>query len=310
MRRAYHLSGRKLVQGPLEGALWIDLFKPTDDEVASLGVDIPTLTELEEIEISNRLYRDDGTDFLTVVLPGQSDKAEQVTGPVCFILNGDRLITVRHHAPRPFETFPDRADRSIAGCGSAAQIFASLGEEIIGRMADHLEGAGKALDQVTRTIYQPVGVNQRLMQAALAQIGAEGERLSRVRLGLLTMARALNHFLQNHGKDVGKLVIDAIKGEIRDIDALEVHADFLSQRLGLASDTALGLINLGQNATSRTASVVAVLFLPPTLIASTYGMNFAHMPELAHPLGYVGALVAMVASAVVTWAVFKWKGWL
>jgi magnesium transporter len=314
MRAAYHIEGRKLVTGPVEGALWIDLFRPTEAETAGLGVTIPTLAEMEEIEISNRLYRGDGADFLTVVLPGQSDDKQQIIGPVCFILDADRLITVRHHAPRPFETFADRADRSTAGCETAAQIFAGLGEEIIGRMADLLEGVGKVLDSVTHTIYRPVNVNQKRMQEALAQIGGEGEKLSRVRLGLLTMARALNHFVQNHGKTAGKTagktVLDVIKGEIRDIDALEVHANFLAQRLALASDTALGMINLAQNATSRTASVVAVLFLPPTLIASTYGMNFAHMPELAHPLGYFGALIAMVASAVLTWAVFKWKGWL
>lgn len=310
MRLAYHLDGQKLVTGPVKGAVWIDLFRPTADEIADLGADVPTLAEMEEIEISNRLYRGDNVDFLTVVLPGQDGKGEQVTGPVCFILEHDRLITVRHHAPRPFETFPERAERSTAGCGSASQIFASLGEEIIGRLADHLESVGKELDQVTRLIYRPMSVNQRKMQEALAQIGAEGERMSRVRLGLLTMGRALNHFAQNRGKSMGKPVQDTIKGEIRDIDALEVHADFLSQRLALASDTALGMINLAQNATSRTASVVAVLFLPPTLIASTYGMNFARMPELAHPYGYTGALVAMLASAVITWAVFKWKGWL
>lgn len=310
MRIDYHLEGRKLVPGAVTGALWIDLYRPTAEEIADLGIEIPTLAEMEEIEISNRLYRDDGADFLTVVLPGQNDHGEQINGPVCFILNAERMITVRHHAPRPFETFADRAGRSVAGCGSAAQVFASLGEEIIGRQADHLEDVGKVLDQLTRTIYKPARVNERDLHAALGKIGAEGERLSRVRLGLLTMARALNHFLQNHGKDTDKQVSDAITGEIRDIDALQVHADFLSQRLGLVSDTALGMINLAQNATSRTASFVAVLFLPPTLIASTYGMNFAHMPELAHPYGYAGALGAMLASALIALAFFKWKGWL
>ena len=97
---------------------------------------------------------------------------------------------------------------------------------------------------------------------------------------------------------------------MRDLQALEVHADFLGQRVALATDATLGMINLAQNVTVRIVSVVAALFLPPTLIASVYGMNFAYMPELAQPWGYPAALALMLASAVGTWAFFKWKRWL
>jgi magnesium transporter len=89
-----------------------------------------------------------------------------------------------------------------------------------------------------------------------------------------------------------------------------VHADFLSGRVGLATDTTLGMVNLSQNQTVRIVSVVAVLFLPPTLIGTIYGMNFDHMPELGWVFGYPAAVVAMVASAVLSWAYFKWRGWL
>lgn len=102
----------------------------------------------------------------------------------------------------------------------------------------------------------------------------------------------------------------AIKSLQRDIAAMEVHADFVSQRVALATDATLGMINLAQNATVKIVSVVAVLFLPPTLVASIYGMNFAHMPELERPWGYPGALGLMLASAAGAWAYFKWKKWL
>ena len=133
--------------------------------------------------------------------------------------------------------------------------------------------------------------------------------MGRVRLALLTLGRALNYVDQMLGH---RLSIEGLglvlKGQLRDIEALEVHADFLSSRLGLMSDATMGRINLAQNTTVRIVSVVAVLFSPPTLIASIYGMNFVHMPELAWSLGYPMALVMMVGSAVADLCVFPLEG--
>lgn len=317
---AYDHADARLLPLPsdadLTRAMWIDLLNATPAEVAqvaALGFEVPTLDEMEEIEISNRLYHEGNADYLTVVLPGQTTAGEQVMSPVCFILTADHVVTVRHHSPRPFETYPSRAGKSSLGCSTPDRIFLGLVEEVIGRLADHLEIAGKGLDQVARTIYQPGPRGHRPddLQSALASLGAEGERLSRVRLALLTLGRALNYVDQLLGHRLsGEGLGMVLKGQLRDIDALEVHADFLSSRLGLASDATLGTINLSQNATVRIVSVVAVLFSPPTLIASIYGMNFLHMPELPQVWGYPMALGVMVGSAVVTWAVFRWKGWL
>lgn len=298
----------------LAAAVWIDAFQPDMAiaiTLAGLGLDVPSLEEMEEIELSNRLYHDGDADYLTVVVPGQNGQDEQISAPVTFILSPARLVTLRHHAPRPFETFPARAEKSGVGTDSPDQVFLGLVQEIIGRLADHLEGIGKALDGVARMIYRPNGQSQSDLQGALVEIGQQGERLGRVRLALLTLGRALNHIEpviagRSGAKELGK----ALRTGLRDIDALEQHANFLDSRLALASGATLGTIDLAQNATVKTVSLVSVLFLPPTLIASVYGMNFAIMPELAHPLGYVWALALMVTSAVLTWAVFRWKGWL
>lgn len=317
MLKAYVLVDRKLVRKPrdepVDDALWIDLFAPSEAEIQTLralGVDVPSLSDMEEIEISNRLYHEDGAEYLTVVLPGLDLQREQISAPVCFILQPQRLITVRHHAPLPFETYPTRAEKAQAGCGSPVQAFAGLTEELIGRLADHLEKSGAEMDSIGRTAFGPKSqvLPQDELQQSLTRLGSEGERLSRARLGLLTMGRALNHFAQSARAD--KKVADAVKAQLRDIDSLQVHADFLANRLALTSDMLLGMINLRQNSTSRTASMVAVLFLPPTLIASTYGMNFQKMPELAQTWGYPMALVAMAASALIVWGIFRWKGWL
>ena len=320
MLKAYHYADKQLVllphDAPLDQAEWIDLYRATPDQearVRALGIDVPTLAEMEEIEISNRLYHEDDADYLTVVLPGLDLQGEQVMSPVCFAIAEKRVVTIRHHAPRPFETYPPRAGKSSLGCASPDRIFLGLIEEMVGRLADHLEGAGRGLDDVSRAIYHPgpKGHRQHDLQVALGNLGSEGERLGRVRLSLLTLGRALNYVdqLLGHRLNIEGLGL-VLKGQLRDIEALEVHADFLSSRLGLMSDATMGTINLAQNTTVRIVSVVAVLFSPPTLIASIYGMNFVHMPELPQVWGYPMALGVMVASAVLTWAFFRWRGWL
>lgn len=297
-------------------ALWIDLYRPMPRQVqavAELGITVPSLAEMEEIELSNRLYREGGADYMTVVLPGLSETRDPTSGPVTFILTADRLVTVRHHAPRPFETYPQRSGRVGPGCERPERIFLGLLDEIIGRNADLLEGVGRALDDVAATVWGhgASADTDEALEAALARIGREGDLLGRVRLALLTIERAVSFFGTSLAdRPDGPALRDMVKGIMRDIQALEVHADFLGQRIGLATDTTMGRINLAQNVAVRIVSVVSSLFLPPTLIASIYGMNFASMPELAWGWGYALALCAMLGSALFTYFLFRWRGWL
>ena len=299
----------------LASALWIDLYKPLPEQVArvaALGVEVPTLEDMEEIEISNRLYRENGTDYITVVLPGLSETKMPLSGPVTFILTPQRLVTVRHHAPRPFETYPLRADKTGPGCATPDALFLGLMEEVIGRLADLLEGSGRAMEAVTRAIYADDEAQKTAtaLQAALVKVGRESDLIARVRLSLLTLERAVGFFSTRlTDKKLDGLRV-ASKGVLRDIAALEVHGDYLTTRVAQATDATLGLINLLQNGTVKIVSVVAVLFLPPTLIASIYGMNFRAMPELDQPWGYPMAIGLMVASAALAWAWFRWKKWL
>lgn len=312
---AYVIDAKRLAAlsqpSDLTKAVWIDLYRPTDDQVAqvtALGVEVPTLADMEEIEISNRLYRADQTDYLTIVLPGSRPDKSRGSGPVTFILTQDRMVTVRHHAPRPFETFPERADRSGTGCGNHLRVFLGLVEEIVARLADLLEGTGKALDIVSEQIFAD---SPGQLRRALEAIGREGEALAHVRLGLLTVERMLSTFgVWADDKKEGASLRPHIKAMMRDVQALEVHVDFLSSRVSLTNDTTLGMVNLEQNKTVKILSVVAALFLPPTLIASVYGMNFKMMPELAQSWGYPMALGLMVGSALVSYAYFKWRGWM
>ncbi|WP_226341251.1 magnesium transporter CorA family protein [Gemmobacter serpentinus] len=313
MLKAYQNRQGKLVATEmLEQALWIDLLAPTPDEVAqlaSLGFDLPSQADMDEIELSNRLYHDGDVHVMTIMVPGQSADGRRVSAPLSFMLTPARLVTVRFHSPRPFETFAAKADHTTAGCDSAATVFLGLTEEIIARLADHLEEVGRGLDAVTGAIYGPedAGRSPDMLQLGLQKLGREGEFLSKLRLALLTLGRAIGYaqplpMMRGHGKLATSL--------LRDLQSLEVHTDFLAQRLSQASDATLGMIDLAQNATVRIISVVSALFLPPTLIASIYGMNFKNMPELEQSWGYPAAIGVMLASAIGTWAYFKWRKWL
>ena len=208
------------------GALWIDLFRPHAEHaevVSALGIDVPSLADMEEIEISNRLYRDEGADVMTVVLPGQTPEGGHIAGPVSFILSQERLVTVRHHSPRAFDTFPDRADRSAAGCGTADRVFLGLLEEIVARQADLLEGVGRALDGVSGRVLGGGGRKPEALQAALEEIGHQGEMINRVRLALLTMERALSFFGQTlGGRHQTDDLREIVQAQVRDIQSLAV----------------------------------------------------------------------------------------
>jgi len=299
----------------LTEAVWIDLSSPTPEQVAAveaLGIPLPSLEEMEEIEVSSRLYRKGGMDYMTVALPGLAENEAAVLAPVTFIVCDERLVTVRYHRPRPFEAFADRLGQEAFETTSVAGTFLALADEIIAWFADILETIGKSLDEISARVFSEGSERETaLLRAALQTIGRQGERLGRVRAGLLTMERALSFFGQSlKSKHDGQALIETIHDLQGDIAALGVHVDFVSSRISMLDDATLGHINLAQNATVRIFSVVAVLFMPPTLVASIYGMNFRLMPELTEAWGYPAALVLMLASAALTYLFFKWKKWL
>ena len=299
---------------PLALACWIDLERPDEAEIAALaalGIAVPSLADMEEIEISNRLYHEGDTDFMTAVLPGASTGQHVTSMPVGFILSPQRLVTVRHHAPRPFQTFPARAATATAGIDSPERVFLGLIEEIVSRLADLLEEVGRRIDAIIAPVLEDGSQSRHvLLHEALRQTALQSEILSALRLGLLGVGRILTFVSTTPSgearQDGTAFIIEVLA---RDVRALEVHADFLGQRAALTLDATIGMINVRQNETVRVLSVVAAMFLPPTLIASVYGMNFAHMEVLQNPWGYPMALAAMAASALATWVLLRWRGW-
>ena len=299
--------------------VWADLFKPTNDEEAAieawLGVDIPTREEMEEIEISSRLYTENGAFFMTATLPANADGDHPVMSPVTFVLAGNKLVTVRYHEPRAFQTFPMRAEKAAIGCTSGETILIALLEAIVDRLADVLERASGEVIEISHDIFHPgakkASKRDRDFQLILRRIGRKEDLVSKIQDSLLTLQR-LSGFLgqitlqRKNEKDVRVRV----KTLSRDVSSLTDHVTFLSQKIIFLLDATLGMINIEQNGIIKIVSVAAVVFLPPTLVASVYGMNFDVMPELKWLLGYPFALCLMVISAVLPFWFFRHKGWL
>lgn len=301
-----------------DGLVWIDLLNPSDAEEDDLekwlGVDIPTKDEMEEIEISSRLYTENDASFMTAILPSQADGDDPQMAPVSFVLAGSCLITIRYHEPRAFQTFPMRAEKTSMGCETGEGVLVALLEAIVDRLADVLERAGREIDAISRNIFQHKGAKpskSRDYQKVLVSIGRKGDLISNIRDSLVTLERLVGFLGQGAmQRKSDKALRERIKTLSRDVRSLADHDSFLSQKITFLLDATLGMINIEQNAIIKIFSVAAVVFLPPTLIASIYGMNFDHMPELNWPLGYLFALGLMVLSAILPYLFFKRRGWL
>ncbi|HML30591.1 MAG TPA: magnesium/cobalt transporter CorA [Hyphomicrobium sp.] len=301
-----------------ENLVWIDLINPTDveenDLESRLGIDIPTKEEMEEIEISSRLYNEDGASFMTATLPAQADGDDPQMHPVTFVLAGTRLITVRYHDPRAFQTFPQRAEKVPMGCDTGEGVLVALLEAIVDRLADILERAGREIDGISRDIFQHKGAKptkSQDFQKVLESIGRKGDLTSNIRDSLVTLERLIGFLGQGAmQRKSSKELRERIKTLSRDVRSLADHASFLSQKITFLLDATLGMINIEQNAIIKIFSVAAVVFLPPTLVASSYGMNFEHMPELEWLLGYPWAIGLMILSAIIPYVYFKRRGWL
>lgn len=329
---------------PAEAA-WLDLVNPTPEEIEAVetlcGIDIPTPEEMREIEVSSRLYSEDGADFMTVAVLYGLDDGRPAFAPVTFMLTRERLITLRYSEPKSFMIFAARLcqDPSIAGIlkenakplpgsvsampaagterqnGLAERLLIGLLETIVDRMADLLETISADLDKIADDIFsssaskKPTGTDD--FKKLLQRIGAAGDLTSRVREALATFDR-LMPFLQLALDSRGKGMKDArahIKIMTRDVHSLNDFVAFLSNKTTFLLDTTVGMISIEQNGIIKIFSVASVAFLPPTLIASIYGMNFQYMPELSWSFGYPMAVCAMVLSAVVPMLFFRMKGW-
>ena len=311
-----------------KAAVWIDLNDPSAAEAeaveAATGVRVPSRTALSEVESSSRLRRlKAGLSLSTPMIT--FERADSQLKPLGFLLTKDHLVTVRFHALRAFGAVEARLTEGD-GAASSSQIFLLLIEELVDSLADALEDMASELDALSTRIFDfdvrgrrgksadraqeapPPRRRDLALRRILRSISRRGKALGKIRASLLGLERVVP-FVAHACEALGLDHDGRFETIGRDIASLDEFETRLAENVQFLLDAALGLINIEQNNVFRVLTVVSVVGVPPTLIASMYGMNFKAMPELDWAYGYPYALTLILISALVPIVYFRIKGW-
>lgn len=295
--------------------IWIDIFDPTEEEdkliEELLGIDIPDRYEMSEIELSNRLYQTKDAIYVT----GSFVTSEQKTQAITFILTQKLIITLRYVEFSFFERYLKYNQKNDFKVLHHTGIFLDLLEAAIGQIADYIEETGRSIDENTQVIFRPEipGKKQKDkvdFKRIICQVGYNGDLISKTHESLMSSYRILN-FISESKKN--KLTFEdsrKLKILVNDILPLNEHTTFLSNKVNFLLDACLGMINIDQNNIIKMVSVAAIIFFPPTLIASIYGMNFHAMPELKWDYGYPFSLMLIILAGLLPYIYFKHKDWI
>jgi magnesium transporter len=316
----YDAVGGKLVARPeignlSNGGVWIDLLNPAEDEdktiEQAIGIEVPTRSEMREIEASNRFYTENGAYYMTSIILHNSSQDVPMTSVITFILTGSRLVTVRYADPRAFPLYVARAGKGDPACASGPGIMIGLIEMLVEREADLIERVQDQVERMAPIVFGQNGSRDRRLDVLLKTVGKEGDITARAQESAMSIHRLLLYFANavRERKD-DKRIMTRIESANHDITSLMESLRFLSARTSFLLDATLGMISTEQNQIIKLFSVMAVMLMPPTLVASIYGMNFKYMPELAETWGYPLALGLMFVSGLVPFVYFRKKGWL
>jgi len=311
----YALQGKNLVRQEFnEGEnlpkdiLWIDLFNPTADERRQVSEAysqaLPSEQDVKEIEASSRFFRDDqGLHLRSYFLYQYPDRDENIT--VAFILNQGRIFTLRNEKLETFHSVKQMIAAGTLRISDSFDLLFSLFEIKVDRLADKLELKYGEIEKISHNVYD--GDNRNLEEIIL-QLGSLQDTNDKIRRGLLDLQRLFS-FLKRIGYSTGKNSKN-LQRLIEDIDSLVQYTNFILEKSDSLLSVTIGLINSEQNKIIKIFSIISVVFLPPTLVASIYGMNFTHMPELQWPFGYPLAVCLILVSAISPYLVFRYKDWL
>lgn len=296
---------------PDPDVIWIDLIEPTPEEdkavERALGLSVPTRAEMAELEASSRVYRENGATYATADLIVRGDDEIPGVDPVTFILGGGPLVTIRYSDPKPFAQLADKLSREPGLCADGPEMFLNLMEAVVDRASDILSKTVARAEGIATHVFsggRTVGFEKLITKLGRTRIA--NSRIEQSLAGLSRIFAYLGHD-ERMASEEAKTHLASLR---RDAESLQAHSQAVASSIDFQLSAALGLINIEQSSIIKIFSVAAVAFLPPTLIASIYGMNFEHMPELPQPWGYPAALAAMVVSAILPLAWFKKKGWL
>ena len=293
-------------------ALWIDLVEPTPEEdravEKALGLSIPTRAEMAELEASSRLYRENGATYLTADIIHHGDSDIPTVDPVTFVLTAGPLVTVRYFDPKPFALLMDKLEREPGLCTSGAGVFLHLMEAIVDRASDVLSANAARVDAVSGHVF--AGKKTVGFDLLITKMGRAHITNARIEQSLAGLSRIFSYVALDDRIEAADDAREHLRSLSGDAASLISHNQAVAAGINFQLSAALGLINIEQSSIIKIFSVAAVAFMPPTLIASIYGMNFDYMPELHWMSGYPLALVAMVIAAILPLLWFKKKGWL
>lgn len=303
-------------QALLKDAIWIDLISPSTEEEVLIeqhaGLDVPTREEMAEIEISSRLYKENDVLFMTATMIAHSDSADPKFDPISFVLTKQQLITIRYIEPQSFKSFAAYLKKIKQPQITPISLLIELLDLNIDRLADILEFIGRRLDEYSKIVFQPQEKDETKLdyRNLMRQIGINGDLNTKIRESLVSFNRLITYL----GQKVNTQLTDTEHLQLttlnNDIASLSDHAHFLSNKINFLLDGTLGMINIEQNNVIKIFSVAAVIFLPPTLIASIYGMNFHFIPELSWKYGYLFAVFLMLLAGWLPYKYFKYRKWL
>jgi magnesium transporter len=300
---------------------WLDLLDPAQDErsivESDYGLKLPSRDDLSEVESSSRIVEENGVLFLSMPIVSHTRPLEDAPSPIGFVLSKDVLVTIRYTQLRSFDAAAVKFSKNDAG-GASVDAFATLIEEMVDRSADLLEGIAGELDVVSRSVFLKTRVRQRrhltrsndALHRTLIEVGNAGERLSQIRGSLLGLQRIVPFVSEPKRDWIPSNVRSRLKIAQADLLSLADYETHLSDKVQFLLDSVLGFISTKQNDIFTVLTIVSVVGIPPTLVASIYGMNFKNMPELDWAWGYQFGLALIVLSTVLPILWFKWRGWL
>ncbi len=298
--------------------VWFDLFDPTSEEVdrvsRDVGAPVPDRHALEEIESSSRLRATPSTLTMSMPTSFHDEGGSAHLAPVGFVLTARHLVTIRY---TKLPSFDDAAEvcRKDDSAASSLDAFTGLAEEMVDRLADALEGISSNLGGLSEHAFRDQIVDRQADRAKgglrdrMRQVGRLGDQTSNIRDALLGLGRIVGFVTQRTAAWPGERPVARFASLHDDVASLNDYANHLSEKVQFLLDAMVGMIGIAQNEVFKILTIVSIMGIPPTLIASIYGMNFKIIPELQWRFGYPYALAMIVLSALLPLAWFKWRRW-
>ncbi len=297
-------------------AYWISVSCPNSDEInyieGALGISIPKPDEMQDLEVSENLYLQDGNLYMTAMMLTGLDAHTPQNQAITFIITPHNIVSFSYTEFKSIAAlrsgnFTELSAESVDG------ILLYILEAMVGKLSYLLNNVGRRSDQLSQTVFrgETTGHPDELdFTSILKTVGSAYDVISYISESLTSFYRLLGFARRHVDMTINQDVADDLDSLSMDITALNEQTNFESNKLMFMLDATLGLINIEQNGTIKIFSVLAVVLMPPTLVASIYGMNFKVMPELEWIAGYPMALIFMLISAVGTYSYFKYKKWL